>query len=173
MHAETDSQARASLRKPLVFHLRYASQVQQIRSQQLNQGNCRAFNLIRGSIITLAHSDQPYTQILWEIHKNPDSTNSSMSRRCGSSKPAPTPLNGEARKRTRYAKKRERKEALRGRKKSSTKAIAMPTATGGRAREFHGKTKREYQKREGKQRGIRQEPPKPSPQLWERVLCHK
>ena len=47
--AVTESQARASLGKPLVFHLRYASQVLQIRSQYLNPGNYRPFSFIQSS----------------------------------------------------------------------------------------------------------------------------
>ena len=57
MHAETESQARASLEKPLVVHLRYAFQVLQIRPQYLNPGNYLAFRLIQGSIITPAHEN--------------------------------------------------------------------------------------------------------------------
>ena len=49
---ETESQARASLGKPLVFHLRYASQVLQIRSRYLNPEDHRAFSLIQSSITT-------------------------------------------------------------------------------------------------------------------------
>ena len=51
------------------------------------------------------------TQIAIPINgkfKEPDSTNSNISRRCGSSKPTPTPLNGETRKPTRNAKKKKR-----------------------------------------------------------------
>ena len=44
VHAETESQARASQGKALVFHLRYASQVLQIRSQYLNPDNFQAFS---------------------------------------------------------------------------------------------------------------------------------
>ena len=44
------------------FHLRYAYQVLQIRSKYLNPGNYRDFRLIQDSIITLAHSDEPYMQ---------------------------------------------------------------------------------------------------------------
>ena len=60
VHAETESQARASMGKPLGFYLRHASQVQQmLSSHYLNPGNYRAFSLIQGSSITLAHSDEP------------------------------------------------------------------------------------------------------------------
>ena len=59
-HAETESQARASPGKPLVFHPRYASQVLQIRCQYLNPGDFWAFCLIQSSTITLAPSDEPY-----------------------------------------------------------------------------------------------------------------
>ena len=51
-------------------------QVLQIRSHCQNPGNYRAFNLIQSSIITLAHSDEPYIYAeIWEINGNPDSTN--------------------------------------------------------------------------------------------------
>ena len=62
VHAETESQARASLGKPLVHHLRYAFQILEKRSQYLNPGNYRAFSLFQGSIITPAHSDESYMQ---------------------------------------------------------------------------------------------------------------
>ena len=59
-----------------------------------------------------------------------------MSRRCGSSKHTPTPLNGKVTRPTGDPKKKERKECLvvGDRNKSSTKAIAIPPARGvGRA----------------------------------------
>ena len=52
----------SALWETLVPHLRYAFQILQIRSQCLNPGNYWAFSLIQGSIITLAHSDEPYMQ---------------------------------------------------------------------------------------------------------------
>ena len=73
-----------------------------------------------------------------------------MSRRCVSSKPTPTPQNGKAAKPAKYVKKLKEDPALRGRNKSSTKAIAMLPATGGEARKMHGKAKSEHQKREEK-----------------------
>ena len=57
--------------KPLVLHLRYAFQVLQIGSQFQNPGNYRNFNLIQGSIITLAHSDEAYTQNYGKIMETP------------------------------------------------------------------------------------------------------
>ena len=53
---------RAKLVPTPLFHLGYASQLLQIRSQCLNSGNYRAFSLIKFSTITLAHSDEPYIQ---------------------------------------------------------------------------------------------------------------
>ena len=70
MHVETESQARASLGKPLFSHLRYASQVLEIRSHYLKPGNYRALSLIQSSTITLAHSDEPYMQKYGELVKN-------------------------------------------------------------------------------------------------------
>ena len=49
MHVETEGKACASLGRPLVFHLRYAFQVLQIRSQYLNPGNCRVSSLIKSN----------------------------------------------------------------------------------------------------------------------------
>ena len=111
-------QARASLGKPLISHLRYASQVLQISSQYFNPGNSRAFS-------------------------SPGSTNYNMSRRCGSSKPTSIPLNGEASKPERYEKQKERNEGLtvRHRKKPSTKVIS---AAGGGRGNVYGKAKSEY-----------------------------
>ena len=53
---------RARCRNPLVSHLRYASQVIQIRSQDLHPDGCRPFKFIQGNNITLAHCDEPYMQ---------------------------------------------------------------------------------------------------------------
>ena len=61
--------------KPLVSHLRYASQVIPIRSQYLCPGNYRPFKVIQGNTVTLAHSDEPYMQKYGKIRGNPDSTN--------------------------------------------------------------------------------------------------
>ena len=72
--ARGDEESLASVGKPLVSHLRYASQVLQTRSQYLDAGNYQAFSLIQSSTIALAHSDEPYIYAeLWEIRGNPDS----------------------------------------------------------------------------------------------------
>ena len=75
-----------------------------------------------------------------------------MSRRCDSSKPTPTPLNGKATKPAKYVKKKKRKEdvALRGRKKSSTKNHCHVTRDEGGARKMQGKVKSDYKKYEKK-----------------------
>ena len=64
VHAETERQARASLGKLLVFHLRYTSQVQQntFPILYLDPGNHRVFSPIQTITTTLAHSDQLYMQ---------------------------------------------------------------------------------------------------------------
>ena len=56
--------------EPLVFGLRYASQVIQIRSQYLHLGIADLQGLIHCHTVTLAHSDEPYADI-WEIHGSP------------------------------------------------------------------------------------------------------
>ena len=61
--------------KPLVSHLRYASQVIPIRSQYLCPSNYRPFKVIQGNTVTLAHSDEPYMQKYGKVSGNPDSTN--------------------------------------------------------------------------------------------------
>ena len=53
------------LRTNLVFHLRYASQVLQIRSQCLHPINYRAFSLIQSSTITTCATFHIYTSYVW------------------------------------------------------------------------------------------------------------
>ena len=54
--------ARCLALEPLVFRLRYASQVIQLRSHYLHPGSYRPFKIIQGNTIALAHSDGPYMQ---------------------------------------------------------------------------------------------------------------
>ena len=62
VHARLKAKLVPRRGNPWFFHLKYASQVLQIRSQYLSQDNYRAFSLIQSSTITLAYSDEPYTQ---------------------------------------------------------------------------------------------------------------
>ena len=66
----------ASCQKHMVSHLRHASQVLRIRSQNLQPGIYWPFYIIQNSTITQAHSDKPhiYPEIQ-EIHVHPDSMN--------------------------------------------------------------------------------------------------
>ena len=54
VHAETESKARASFGKPLVFHLRYASQVLHARFPCLNPDNHRPLRLIQNITMSRA-----------------------------------------------------------------------------------------------------------------------
>ena len=147
MNAETESQARASLGKPRVSHLRYASQVLQIQPRYLNPGNYRVFSFIQSSTITLAHSDEPHIQIFGEFVEIPIpqatvehewkmrllQTHSRTSERQGSAA-------------GKVSRKRERREgpAIWGRNKSATKAIAIPPATWVGRESDYGKVKCYY-----------------------------
>ena len=65
-----------------------------------------------------------------------------LSGRYGSSKPAPTPLNGEAAKPRRNAKERGKQGGLSLKDgKTPTKTTAVPTARGGRGEHVPTKTK--------------------------------
>ena len=94
MHTETESQARASLGKPQAFHLRYASQVQQRRSQYLNQGNYRIFNLstaikLHGNII-MKNMEPPQIPILKCIRRPNTRAHPAFMRDRRGSKASPT-----------------------------------------------------------------------------------
>ena len=64
--------------------------------------------------------------------------------------PTPTPLNGKATKPAKYVNKMKARPSVESRNEWSTKAIAMPPTTGGKARKMHGEAKSEYQKRKEK-----------------------
>ena len=54
-----------------------------------------------------------------------------MSRRCGSSKPTPTPLNGKAAKSAKYVKNNERKRSLKGQEGIVKENHRLATRDGG------------------------------------------
>ena len=98
----------ASPWNPLVSPLRYAPEMIQIHSEYLRSGGYRPFKVIQGNTKTLAHSDEPHMQkygkfIETWFHELKHTKYESKMRLL---KPNPTPLNDEARKPTRNAKRK-------------------------------------------------------------------
>ena len=72
---ETEPGARCLALKPLVSHLRYASQVIQHDPNYQCPGDYPPFKDSQGNTVTRAHSEEQYMQKYGKIRGNPDSTN--------------------------------------------------------------------------------------------------
>ena len=132
--AETEEgKPRASLGKPLVFHLRYASQVPQTLSQHLNRGNYRAFSLsltavpeLKPTLMSRIHT-QNYGELVWKPQFHTLEHGSEM--RLLKTHSLTSPRQGNEAGNVRQNCERKEGLALRGRDNSSRKAIVMPPAT--------------------------------------------
>ena len=164
LSSTTEKKTRASMGKPLVFRLRYASQVLglQMQSQYLNpQANMSGDSIftpgpllrsrtagdyvLQSSITTPAHSDESYMQNYgkWVETPTPRTKHESKMRLL---KTHSTPLNGMATKPATYVRKRKEDVASRSRKKSPTKNHRHVRG----ARKMHWKVKSEYKENEKK-----------------------